>query len=80
MAVALRGCLLAFVAISTSCTNSGCLRNSECDKGLECRDDVCQRPLAPDAGAGGDAQSAPLEDAATTLQSPDRSEAPQASF
>lgn len=58
---ALAALMLTFAALSHGCGGLDCMRNSDCDSALECREGTCQVPLSKlpssDAGIGQAGQS-----------------------
>ncbi|MET0386998.1 MAG: hypothetical protein ABW321_13615 [Polyangiales bacterium] len=41
------GLVLAWITLVGGCTGPSCVRNSQCELGLECRASTCQVPLPP---------------------------------
>lgn len=65
------GLLLVSTGLITSaCQDPGCIRNSQCKSGLECRDSKCQAPLSAAGNGGGGGVSGASKTSAGTSSVP----------
>lgn len=67
-------CALACLAQTQGCTDPGCIRNSECETGFSCLDQVCTKPSSDDGGTSTPSTPSKLD---ASSSEPDQPNAPE---